>query len=346
MIKTRNLVILAAVLVVLIAVNVLQKSSHRKETAASPTEVVLDGEFSKDNIGRVTLGYGAGEPQVVLENGPQGWLLASQYGARANDQRVAALLRNLSGVSGEFRSDSGDVLGDYGLQEDQCVTVHGYDKSGQEAFALHLGNTPQGFPGQFIRVPGSNRVFVSQKALLSHMGIYGEPAAPTARHFLELQAVKEDREDIDALAVRNGDSVLELEKEFGTIEPAEGSPEGTEPSVDRSVWEWLEDGRPATDLAKTKVDGVLFACLSIRATDVADPGAPLAEYGLDSPGRSVTLTRGDGSTLLLEFGADREASEGVTAGTFMRVDGGDTIWVVTEYTLKNIFKDRAELSSE
>ncbi len=346
MIKTRNLVILAAVLVVLIGINMLQKSSHRKETTASATEVVLDGQYSKDNIGRITLGHGGGEPQVVLENGPEGWILASRHGARASDQRVAALLRNLSGVAGELRSDSDGVLGDYGLKDDQAVVVHGYDKSGQEAFALMLGNTPQGFPGQFVRVPGSNEVYVSQKGLLSHMGIYGAPAAPTARHFLELQAVKEDRQTIDGLVITDGDRVLDLDRKFGVIEPAEGSPEGTEPTEDRSVWEWQLDGKPATELAKTKLDGVLGAAVSIRATDVADPTLDPLAYGLDHPTRTVVLKRQDGSELLLEFGAAREKTDDDPAGIYLRVGGGETVWVVTEYTVKNIFKSPDELKNE
>lgn len=346
MIKTRNLVILAAVLVVLIGINMLQKSSHEKETTASATEVVLDGEFSEENTARLTLAYGPGEPQVVLEKGPEGWLLPSRFGARANDQRVAAVLRNFSNVVGEFRSESGEVLGDYGLQDDECVTVRGFDASGQELFALCLGQTPAGFPGQFIRRPDSNRVYVSQKSLLSHLGIYGEPAAPTARHFLELQAVKEDREDIDAVVIRDGDTVLDLTKRYAVIEPAEDAPEGATPTEDRGLWEWLENGQPATDLAKTKVDGVLGSAVSIRATDVADPTKDLSVYGLADPARSVVLERQDGTQLRLDFGASREGSEGTAAGTYLQVDGEDTIWVVTDYTVKNIFKEREELAAE
>ncbi len=346
MIKTRNLVILAAVLVVLVGLSLLQKSNHRKETTVSATEVVLNGEFDKENTARLTLIYGEGDPQVELKKGPEGWLLPSHFGARASDQRVAAVLRNFSKVTGELRSDSDKVLGDYGLRDEECVTVRAFDDSGEELFALCLGRTPAGFPGQFIRKPGSSRVLVSQKGLLSHLGIYGPPAAPTARHFLELQAVKENRESIDGLLIRDGKTVRDLTKKFALVEPAEGAPEGTAPTEDRAVWEWLENGKSASDLAKTKVDGVLNAAVSIRATDVADPGGDLATYGLDAPDRAVELKRQDGTVLKLEFGTAREKGEGVTAGTYMRIDGGPTIWVVTDYTLKSIFKDRKELLAE
>lgn len=339
MIKTRNLVILAAVLVVLTGINLAQKSSHEKKTSADATEVVLAGEFSDQTIGKVSLSYGNDGPQVVLKKGPTGWVLSNHFNARANDQRVGTLLRNFSNISGEFRSDSDQVLGDYGLQEDQCVTVRAFDDAGAQVFALLLGNTPEGSPGHFIRQPESSRVLVSQKNLLSHMGIYGEPAAPTARYFLELQAVKEDREQIDGFVITDGGKVLNLKKKFAANESADGA-------LDRTTWEWLENGRAATDLAKTKVDGLLSSSVSIRATDVADPTVAASAYGLDSPPRTLLLQRQDGSGLLLKFGNSREASEGVTAGTYMRVDGQDEVWVVTDYSVKNIFKSRDDLKAE
>jgi len=46
---------------------------------------------------------------------------------------------------------------------------------------------------------------------------------------------------------------------------------------------------------------------------------------------------------VLEFGADRPTAGDRPAGTWMRVRGQPTVWVVTEYTVKNVFKTTAEL---
>lgn len=197
-----------------------------------------------------------------------------------------------------------------------------------------------------MRTPESNKVYLSQTGMLSHLGVYGEPEPPKAQYFLELQAIKESVPNLDGMKIRDGDVTMVLTKKFGEIEPAEDSPEGTPATVDRNTWEWLLDGRIDTDLAKTKIDGVLNSCASIRANDVADPAGSMAEYGLDNPLRSITLTRMDGSEAVLEFGNSREAATGVSAGTYMRVSGSPTIWMVTEYTIKNIFKKRDDLKAE
>ena len=338
MITSKNLIILAAVLVVLAGISFMQKSQHRKATNSSSTSVIVSGDFTKDNTGRIRLGFGADEDAVVLVATADGWRIESHHGSRANEQRVTTLLRNFSNLAGEFRSDSGEVLGQYGLSDDQAVTVRVEDAYGVEVLAINLGRTPQGFPGQFMRIADSNKVYLSQAGMLSHLGIYGEPELPKYQFFLELQAVKESVANLDGMTIRDGDAVMSFSKKFGAIDPAEDAPEGTLPATDRNTWEWLFDGAVATDLAKTKIDGVLNSAAAIRANDVAAPSITLAEYGLDSPTRSLTLIRQDGGELVLNFGSTREAVGGVSEGTYMQVAGKPSIWVVTSYTIKNIFK--------
>lgn len=345
MIKTKNLVILMVIILVLGGISIMQKSQHRKQTTSSATEVVLAGEFNKDNLAKVTVGFGDNPEQVVMVAGPDGWRMDSYHQAAVNGERLATLLRNLSNLKGEFRSSSDQVLADYGLQKGQSVTIRGFDKSGTEVLALDLGKTPKGFPGQFMRRPDSSKVYLSQTGLLAHLGIYGAPEAPKAQYFLELQAIKENRQELDGITIVDAATTMAFTKKLGVIEPAEDAPEGTEPSTDRTTWEWLLNGKPATGLAKTKIDGVLNACASIRASDVADPAAGLAQYGLDHPRRTVSLLRKDGTTLDLKFGTDRPAGDGVTAGTYLQVADEPTIWVVTDYTVKNIFKSREDLKA-
>ena len=125
--------------------------------------------------------------------------------------------------------------------------------------------------GSICRVPGSSAVYLSEKGVLGNLGIYGPPAAPTSKYFLDLQAVKVDRLDVDRIVLVDGDTTVDLVKEFAAEPVPEGSPEGTEPGVDRMTWEWkLGNGKDAA-LAKTKVDGLLGSVVSIRAGDVADP---------------------------------------------------------------------------
>ncbi|MCB1182793.1 DUF4340 domain-containing protein [bacterium] len=347
MIKTKNLVILGIVLVVLLGVNLAQRSGHRQETSRSSVVELLPAGVTAEQLTRITLGQGDDDEAVVLEKDPEGWVVASAWGAAANPERVEGLVRNLQGLTGEFRSDSAAVLPDY-LLDERAVRVRCLDAAGATVLALDVGGKPERFPGNFVRRPGSDAVYVSQKNVLSQLGIYGEPEKPGNRYFLELQAVQLDRNDVDRLVVTGSDFAWDLSKEFAVVPPAADAPDSVQaaPEVDRLTWEWRATAGDGPALAKTKVDAVLNSLAVIRATDLVDPAADPATYGLDAPGRRAELHLQDGTTVTLRFGADREAVEGAPAGTFMQREGDPTVWVVTEYAMANIFKPLAELQAE
>lgn len=345
MISKRNLAILAAVAVVLVGISVLQKISHRRATSRAAATVLLPGAHQADDLSRIELGQGADAKLVVLASGPEGWTVETSWGAKASRERIDALLKALTDLSGEYRSDKRDVLPDYGLDAAAAVTVRAFGKDGQPAFALEVGNRPQGAPGNFVKLPGKDDVYLTQTGVLAELGIYGAPQKPGARYFLELQAVKEDRQAVNAIRLRDKDGTREFAKVFSA--PAAAPGDTAAAAAARATWEWkLQGGGRAQPLAKTKVDAVLNSLVSIRATDLDDPAAPAARYGLDAPAREATLVLQDGRQLVLEFGADRPAAGDRPAGTWLRVRGQPGVWVVTEYTVKNVFKTLAELKPD
>ena len=354
MLRNRNILLLAAVLVLLGGISLVQKASHKKSTSRPTTEKIVEGSFTADQLDRITLGFGADEEAVVLLGTPTGWVVASAWDTPANTQRIDALLSSVSDLSGEFRSDNESVLADYGLAEDSAVKVRAYDKEGNLAVAVDIGGKAERSPGNFIRQPGSNAVYLSPVNLLSQMGLYDGPAVPGNRHFLELQAVKEDRQAVDRIILNNDGQVIEMAKEFAEVKPVAGDAvvadtTGTEvppPGVDRTIWEWKLTAPQSKALAKTKADGVLGSLVSIRATDVDDPAGDFAVYGLAEPSRTGTIVRQDGSEFTLEFGNTREAEGDLQAGVWMKVRGEDTVWIVSDYAVKNIFKTVEDLLPE
>jgi hypothetical protein len=360
MIKNRNILILAVVLVVLLGISLVQKAGHKKSTSGSATVKVVEGIFTADQLDRITLGQGQDEEAVVLVSTPTGWVVASSWDSPAGLNRIEALLRNLGDLSGEFRSDNASVLADYGLSDEDAVKVRAYNKQGDLALAVDIGDKPERFPGNFIKRPGSSAVYLSSVNLLAQLGLYDGPAVPGGKHFLELQVVKEDRLDVDRIILTDGDQVLELVKEFAKEQPTPGQEETApvatetetggdqdEPAgLDRTTWEWKLTAPRAKTLAKTKADGVLGSLISIRASDVDDPAGDLADYGLAEPSRTGTIIRQDGSQLTVEFGNTREAVGDVRAGTWMKVRGEPNVWVVADYTVNNIFKSEEDLLPE
>ena len=328
MLKTKHIVILAVVLAVLVGISLLQRASHRRATSRPSLAVLLDGAWTADELGRLALGFGEDAEAVVLEHDTDGWVVASHWRAKASSDRIEAVLRVLGGLEGEFRSDNADVLDDYALDGVNTVTVRGFDRQGTEIFAL---------------------------------GLYNGPARPGSRHFLHLEVVKEDRTEVDEIILFDGEGERRLVKEFAVPEPAADDTTGAEPVPDRLTWEWRlaapanepgsggpSSGEPSSGepLAKTRADGVLGSLVTIRGVDVEDPTADPASYGLDTPGRRATLVFADGRRLELEFGDTREPAPDRPVGVRMRIAGDPTVWVVTEYTVNNIFKPTEDLRPE
>lgn len=345
MISRRNLLVLALVVVLLAGLSLAQKLGHRRATSRAAATVLIEGAFTADSVGRLVLGRGAQPEAVVLAAGPDGWVVESAWGSRANRERIDALLSTLGGLAGEYRSDRPEVLPDYGLDEAGAVTIRAFGRSGEPLLALDVGRRPQGGQGNFVRLPGQDEVYLTQAGVLAQLGIYGEPQAPAARHFLELQAVQEERVAVDAIRLRDGAGTREYLKVFAP--PAAAGADSAAQAAVRATWEWKAGaGARGPTPAKSKVDAVLGSLVSVRATDVADPNLPAATYGLDAPAREATLVLADGRQIVLEFGAELPAAGDKPGGTWMRVRGQPTVWVATEYTVRNIFKTPEDLKAD
>jgi len=348
MLHRKNLLLLAGILAVLIVISIVQSTRHERATSRPSSEVLLPGEFARADLGRLTVGYGREPAAVVLEQGEDGWRVATAWNARAADQRRDTLLQGLSDLRGEFRSDSPDVVGDYGFTDSTTVTLTGYRPDGATAFTIEVGGAPSGGQGNFVRRPGTSEVYLTSLNLRSNLGMWGATDRPASRHFLELQAYKADRQAIDAIRLQ-GDAVLDLVKEFAMVEPAPDDSLHTAPYADRTQWEWrLEQplGKKLGQAVKTKADGVLGAVTNLRGQDVADPAAGLAAYGLDAPARQATLRLDSGQEVTLAFGGKREAAGTTPGGYYALVAGDPTVWVVGEYNVNNIFKTAKELLPE
>jgi len=347
MLKSRSLIILVIVLVALGAISLIQSLSHRKATSRSNTSPVLTGDFTTEDLSRIEIGYGPDKDVVVLEKLPDNWVVRSAYSHRANQSRVDNLLRDLSDLQGEFRSDSPQVLVDYGFTDSTSISIVGYVAGKTNPlFSVEVGKKPTRSVGNFVKVPGSSAVYLTSKGILGSLGLYGDPEKPQNKHFFELEAHKCERLDVDAITLYDGDSVVALVKEFEEPEPAADDTTGVVPEIDRKIYEWKLTEPVAKTALKTKGDGVLGSIVNVRAVDVADPDAEPSHYGLDNPQKRVKIRMQDGTETVIIIGNMQDASEGNQAGYYLQVGNDKTVWVVSEYLIKNIFKGYEELLPE
>jgi hypothetical protein len=349
MLKNRSLVILAVILVALAAISLLQKSRQRQATSRPDTMPVLSADFDAERIQSLVVGYGSQKDALVLESLPDGWVVRSAYGHKANQQRIETLMRSLGELAGEFRSESPDVLADYGFTDSTTVSIIGHGAGGGDPiFELEVGKKPERSVGNFVKRPGSAAVYLTRSNILSNLGLYSGPGLPQAKHFLDLEAHRCEREDVDAITLYDGDSVIELVKEFATIEPDSAAADSipSEPQIDRTTYEWRMT-RPQERIAlKTKADQILGAVSMLRAVDIDDPAGDPVAYGLDAPQKRAEVRLQDGTTVTLEVGTERPEAGETPGGSYLRVGGDDSIWIVKDYSLNAIFKPVEELFPE
>ncbi len=344
----RNLYLLGAVVVLLLAVSFFQKTSHDRAVSAKDTSPVLSAEFEAGDINRVLIA-GADSAEVVLERLPDKWVARSAWGHPVDQRKVDELLDALGGLSGQFRSDNPDILVDYGLGPDaESVTITLYGAEWEPVYALEVGRKPDSGMGVFVRDPSADAVFLTRENVLGRLGLYAETASPEDKFFLDLEVFTCQREDIEAIILHDGDTTLAMEKVFETPAPAEGDTLAPDvaPAPDRSTWEWVLTAPERRPLAKTKVDGVMNALTNVRAAGVDDPGASMDVYGLWKAERRVEFALADGTEFELRIGAAVDGAAEGQAEHYVMTSADRTIWKLSGYKVDQIFKTLEDLLPE
>jgi hypothetical protein len=275
---------------------------------------------------------GREEEGILLAKQGDEWTLPRRFGAKANVNKVRTLLTNLETLTGEIRSDSPDVLGDYGLEDSTAVHVVLKGESGDQLLHLLAGNRTKG-SSVFLRFADSNEVLVGGQNLLGQFGIWSESNVdPDVASWLDLAAFSVGREDVQSLSIRGEGRTLALHKEFEATDDSTATPP--------TEYEWRVTQPKEFVAMKTRADGILSSLATIRARDVAPPPEEPAVYGLDEGADRVTITKNDETTVTLLFGDEVPDEEGQL---YFMVEGEATAWKVPDYIKRNVFKDPKEL---
>ena len=326
--KTKPLIYLALILVVLAGLKLMQGASHDRQVGRTGLDDILAG-LQGTEISRMTISGPTG-PEVILSRGAVGWVVESSYGHPADTAKIDRIVAGLGDLSGEFRSNKSSVLADYALDDAQAIHLKVEDQSGAERAHLLLGNRLAGGSGYFVRKAGDDTAYAAQGNLIGDLGVYGEKRELEGKRFCDLKALSLERGDIDRLTIAQGDDVMTLTKSFA--EPAEGGQ-----PVDRSQYEWLLDGQP---VKKSIADGMAGALAGVWARDLLDPGVG---HGFAESRRSVEVAMLDGGITRVEFGETLTEPE---AGLAMRIAGRGGVFLVPDYLNERLFKGREELLTE
>ena len=331
MMKSKSVIPLMVLLAVLVGLIFLKDAKQERPNIQERVKTLIPADVSLANVAKLVISSGVQPDQPVTlvrdESDTEAWRVENHFNAPVNKDKISGYLDALIGAKGEFRATaaSDEALQQYELTADKAFAVEAFGAGAEQAtFKLLIGKAPS-YQQVFVRMDGSNDVYVLDKDLRAEAGVYarGEetPAeAPKADVWLDKQVLSFDKTKATRLAFHTSyrDLTLEFAAKQKEAQPAtddegegaEGAPE--QPEV---TYEWVvAEGGPGAALKPNAVDGLLNFLSTLKATDIVDP-ATAAEWGLETPAFTSTITV-DGQEFVLEGGCPESAADG-----YVRVKG-------------------------
>lgn len=239
------------------------------------------------------------------------WRLPQVWDTRCRDELSGGFLQKLAGLKGELRSDSEEFLADYGIEDQEAVSIKFFNKNGEEIEDLLLGVKSKPLSNSFFRKKGSSKVYVANKNIFSLLNLHTDPryAIIDLRAWMDPNVFSFDDRRITAIKVSKGvdgreEVVVDIEKKAGDA--------GRRRS-------WVNMGEKFfLPVDAKKVTGYLKKIASqIIAIDAVDPKGK--DYGFDKPFLKMVLSRNNGIDSILMVGS---VSDHETKDRYMKADDG------------------------
>lgn len=261
---------------------------------------------------------GSEVPQAIRierRDAEQRWALTAPVEYEADSLAVGRVIGALLEARIVQRIEPKGPLADFGLEPPR-LSVTLIDRQGVKAEVL-VGDLSPSKENLYAAVAGAREVLLLPAALRGEV----------ARTLFDLRgkAVLDFAVgQVKRVEIKDGDQTLALERAQGGAE---------------ARWT-LEGPKDSLGEASTKaVEDLLYQLHGLQATGILDEGLNLARMGLERPGRTVTLTMDDGSTLGLAVGGPLAASQ----ETYTRRLGGGPVLVLKNESLTRIKRQPRDL---
>jgi len=101
---------------------------------------------------------------------------------------------------------------------------------------------------------------------------------------------------------------------------------------------WIVSGMSDKKLDNTKVENVISSAVNVSTSTVIDSPDNLAEYGLDDPSNTISLTLNDGSVEKYYIGDKEEIN-----GGYFATNGDGKVYVIAASYVNNVAKSVDDL---
>jgi len=333
--KFKKLLIIAGVVLCLLALAAIKNIAVKRQASKKGNEIAvidLTKDVSEGFVSKIIVYKGSDEKsKMTLRKDPSGkWILENRFGLSARKEAVDSLLKELSDVSGEVRSDSKLVLEDFSISD--VSGVHVILKAANDKVLKHMvvGLKRPVWNMNFIRLAQDANVIAAQKDILSRLNLYDVTSKLDEDYFADLKILTFDINKVERLELKEADKKGLFLVKGSSNETASLPAWNLEPPVKGQV------------IDPSKVDGFLQNIANMYAQDALDPA--LNTYGFDDPSLDIKLfiSQDNSAPIQLIFGKYLEPQKAF----FLRVLPKGLVFRVPETFVQNLKKERSYFLKE
>ena len=311
--KTKQLLILLGILVVLVVIvglveNPFAKSEYAKKVeAATP----LFPNFNKESVTKIEITASAETTTLVKENNQ--WLVASMENYPADAEGVEDVLDKVT----ELKT-TGLVSSNPEKQAQFEVDSSGaraklLDASGNVRAHLFLGKNTPGYLSSYVRAADSNNVYVGKGNLKATFD-------KGTRTWKDRTIFSFNKGDVTHLTIKSEGEEIELEMGADS--------------------EWQMTKPEAFAAKQTELDSLLDSLSALDTDDFAAEVGNLSEYELDAPKSSVMAKLNDGTRRLLLIGKEESGEY------FVKREDKEPVFMLYTYKINQLLKKSEDLKDD
>lgn len=336
--KTKQIIIVVCAFVLLAVIYFAQNSGNDRAIEGLGYEKILGDKTAKDDIKAVKCFYSGKEDEAVqLALKDDKWIVTTKFDAPANRDKVDGLLDKLENLEGELRSTSDEVLADYELEDNKALHLVLLDSKDSELKHLLIGKQGSDYNKMFVRLKGSNDVYLANQNLRSDFGIYGQQSNRPleSKSWCDLQLLALTENELQKIEVTAPHKKIALELQEQIIEEPEAPETDTETPVPPQVekkWVVIEP-KLETEAKESGINRLVRAFSNVNVSDVIARGG-LAEYGLEKSQGTCTVTGTDGEKHTIYFGSPVPDGNGAY---YVRIDEDNLVYRMEKWKVENIF---------
>ncbi len=311
--KTKQLLILGAIFVVLVVVVLLlenpfgQSEYEKKVETATP----LFPNFDKEQVRKIEI-VAIGET-TTLSKQDSNWVVASMNNYPADSEGITELLSKVAEFKNTQRvSNNPEKQAEFEV-DSTGVEAKLMDTNDKLLVHLFVGKTTPGFLSSYVRAADSNDVYVAQGYLQSVFD-KGE------RTWKDRTIFDFNKGIVTQLNISSSEETVELRLD------AEGT------------WQMLKP--IASAVKQTEVDSLLTTLSGLDTDDFAEMPDDLGEYGLDMPESTISAVRNDGITATLHIGNEEDGK------LYAKRDDADTVFRLFKSNVDRLIKKSDTLKAE